>query len=113
MDHYRQEILESIARNPDFSAADRIKAWNIVCELEAADLRLLDNCMALVARSSALPVRNVLMLKQSQQQEQQREEGGGEGGEVPDDIEIEDHDDEDDDDDEEEEEMYTKQTSAR
>ena len=58
MDHHRQEILANIARNPNTPFKDRMAAWHIICELEAADLRLLNNCIEMVSRRSALSHRN-------------------------------------------------------
>jgi hypothetical protein len=55
MAHYRQEILTSIARNPNAPFKDRMAAWHIICELEAAELRLRDSAPEMVARRSALP----------------------------------------------------------
>lgn len=73
LDHHRQEILSNIARNPNASFADQLKAWNLVCELAAADLRLLNETAAMVARSSALPVRRVMMLKKKEGEEEEQE----------------------------------------
>ena len=66
MTHYRQEIMENIARNQEASFKDRLLAWNLICELEAADLRLMDNAVELVARrSSNLSNNNRLVVKGS------------------------------------------------
>ena len=63
MAHHRQEILENIARNPNAPFKDRMAAWHIICELEAADLRLLDCAPEMVARRSALPKTSSLIVK--------------------------------------------------
>lgn len=63
MAHHRQEILENIARNPNAPFKDRMAAWHIICELEAADLRLLEYAPEMVARRSALPKTSSLVLK--------------------------------------------------
>jgi hypothetical protein len=58
LDHHRQEILANIARNPNAPFKDRIAAWHLICELEAADLRIREETPAMVARWSALPKNN-------------------------------------------------------
>jgi hypothetical protein len=63
MAHHRQEILENIARNPNAPFKDRMAAWHIICELEAADLRLLEYAPEMVARRSALPKTSTLVVK--------------------------------------------------
>src|SRR5215210_8090278 len=66
MTHYRQEIMENIARNQEASFKDRLLAWNLICELEAADLRLMYNAVDLVARRSPnLSNNNHLVVKGS------------------------------------------------
>lgn len=71
---YRQEILERICRNPQVPPIVQLKGFHLVAELEAADLRLLDNCIALVARSSPLPeIRRVLLLKQQEEKKEKEE----------------------------------------
>ena len=47
MTHYRQEITENIARNKNAPFKDQLAAWHLICELEAADLRLLNNAVLL------------------------------------------------------------------
>jgi hypothetical protein len=64
MDHHRHEILANIARNPKASFADKIKAWHLICELEAADLRIREETAARVARTSTLSVKRAMMLKE-------------------------------------------------
>lgn len=85
MDHHRQEILETIAHNPDTSAKDKIAAWHIICELEAADLRLTESSVEMVARRSALSYKNnplvakgsnvvnLKLLKEEEEEEEQEE----------------------------------------
>src|SRR5215213_3374605 len=66
MTHYRQEIIENIARNKDAPFKDRLAAWHLICELEAADIRLMDNSVELVRRRSAdLSKKNHLVPKGS------------------------------------------------
>src|SRR5687768_9595496 len=50
IDHHRQEILQNIARNPKAPFPERLKAWNLICELEAADLRIRSETAPVVAR---------------------------------------------------------------
>jgi DNA-binding CsgD family transcriptional regulator len=66
MAHYRQEITENIARNKNASFKDQLAAWHLICELEAADLRLMDNAVEMVRRRSAvLSNNNHLVVKGS------------------------------------------------
>ncbi len=74
LDHHRQEILANIARNPNASFADQIKAWHLICELEAADLRILQNTPALVSRQSELSIRRILMLNNKKVEQEEEEE---------------------------------------
>jgi hypothetical protein len=53
MIHYKQEILANICHNKEAPFKDQLAGWHLVCELEAALLRLLDNAVELVARRSA------------------------------------------------------------
>lgn len=78
LESHKQEILRKIARNPKAPFKDQLKAWNLICELEAADLRILDETLAMVVRSSALPVQRVLMLKKKQQEEEKEFQFGDE-----------------------------------
>jgi DNA-binding CsgD family transcriptional regulator len=71
LESHKQEILSNIARNPKAPFKDRLKAWNLICELEAADLRVLDETLAMVVRSSALPVKRVLMSKKGEEEEEE------------------------------------------
>jgi hypothetical protein len=64
MAHYRQEILANIARNPNAPFKDRMAAWHIICELEAAELRLRDSAPEMVARRSALPKTSHLLVRE-------------------------------------------------
>lgn len=73
LDHHRQEILANIARNPNALFADQIKAWHLICELEAADLRILQNTPAQVSRQSELAVRRILMLNKKSEEEKEEE----------------------------------------
>lgn len=50
---------------------DQLKAWNLICEPEAADLRNLDETIAMVVRSSALPVKRVLVSKKGEEEEEE------------------------------------------
>lgn len=70
MDHHRQEILANIARNSKASFADKIKAWHLICELQAADLRIREETAARVARTSALSVKRAMMLKEEKEEEE-------------------------------------------
>jgi transcriptional regulator with XRE-family HTH domain len=74
MDHHRQEILETIARNSEASFMEKIKAWHLICELEAADLRIRNETAPLVARRSASQVRRAMMLKEEEQVKEWKEE---------------------------------------
>jgi DNA-binding CsgD family transcriptional regulator len=67
LENHKQEILASIARNQKAPFKDQLKAWNLICELEAADLRILEETLAMVVRSSALPVKQVLTLKKKEE----------------------------------------------
>jgi hypothetical protein len=58
MTHYRQEITENIARNKNAPFKDQLAAWHLICELEAADLRLMDNAIEIVRRRSAVLSNN-------------------------------------------------------
>jgi hypothetical protein len=69
LESHKQEILTNIARNPKAPYKDQLKAWNLICELEAADLRILEETLAMVVRSSALPVKRVLTLKKKEEEE--------------------------------------------
>jgi hypothetical protein len=71
LDHHRQEILANIARNPKATFMEQIKAWHLVCELEAADLRILQNTPALVSRQSELSVKQLLMLNNNKKEEEE------------------------------------------
>jgi hypothetical protein len=64
MNNYRNEILASIARNADAPFKDRMAAWNIICELDAAILRLEDGAPEMVARRTALAHNSSLVLRQ-------------------------------------------------
>ena len=68
LDSHRQEILENIARNPAVAYSDKLRAWNLVCELSAATLRLRHEIISYVARRNggSLPVMKqaALMLLQ-------------------------------------------------
>lgn len=70
MDHHRQEILQNIARNPKAPLRDRLKAWHLICELEAADLRIRNETAPMVARRSALQVKRAMMLKKEDEEEE-------------------------------------------
>ena len=78
LESHKQEILSNIARNPKAPFKDRLKAWNLICELEAADLRILEETLAMVVRRSKLPVQRVLMLKKKQQEEEKEFQFGDE-----------------------------------
>lgn len=62
LDHHRQEIMTNIARNPNAPFKDRMAAWHIICELEAAELRLRQSAPEMVSRWSALPKNNHLVV---------------------------------------------------
>jgi hypothetical protein len=62
---HKQEIIANIARNPKASFNDRMAAWHIICELEAADLRMWQQNPAMLARRTALPKNNHLVAKGS------------------------------------------------
>jgi uncharacterized protein (UPF0147 family) len=74
MDHHRQEILQNIARNPKVPFRDRLKAWNLICELEAADLRIRNETAPMVARRSASEVKRAMMVKRKEWEEEQENE---------------------------------------
>jgi hypothetical protein len=86
LDHHREEILRTIARNPEASFRDKLSAWNLIAELEAADLRLWNSAPEVVARLTGLPrnsnrlvakgstVVNLKLIGGGQQQQQQKEE---------------------------------------
>lgn len=78
LESHKQEILSNIARNPKAPFKDQLKAWNLICELEAADLRVLDETLAMVVRRSTLPVQRMLMLKKKQQEEEKEFQFGDE-----------------------------------
>lgn len=73
LESHKQEILTNVARNPKAPFKDQLKAWNLICELEAADLRVLDETLAMLVRSSALPVKRVLMSKKGEEEEEEEE----------------------------------------
>ena len=73
LESHKQEILSNIARNPKAPFKDRLKAWNLICELEAADLRILDETLAMAVRRSPLPMQRVLMLNKKQQPAEEKE----------------------------------------
>lgn len=62
LSHYRQEILQNIARNPKAPFADKIRAWHLIYELEAADLRIRFETVPSVLRKCAPQVKRVIML---------------------------------------------------
>lgn len=70
LDNHRQEILQNIARNPTASFTDRIRAWHLICELEASELRIRFETVPSVIRSCTPQVRRVMMLGGKQQQQQ-------------------------------------------
>lgn len=53
---HRQEILANIARNPSATFTEQLKAWNLICELEAAELRLREETPAMVTRRLPIEV---------------------------------------------------------
>ena len=63
MSNYRQEIIADIARNPQAPFKDRVAAWNLICEIEAAGLRLLEYAPEMAARRSALPKSSSLIVE--------------------------------------------------
>jgi hypothetical protein len=82
---HRQEILNNIIRNPKSSDADKLRAWNIVCELEAADFRMKFETPAAILRQAFLPeserrssydTNNMLILKKEEEEEQDLGGGG-------------------------------------
>jgi hypothetical protein len=73
-------MMLSIWRNSNAPFKDQLDAWNLVLEIGAADLRLRDEAAARVARTSALPVRRALILKEKEEEEE--EDGGEEFEEV-------------------------------
>ncbi len=68
LDAHRQEILQNIARNSNASFTDQIKAWNLICELEAADLRILHEAAPMLSRRSALPVKRAMMMSKEEEE---------------------------------------------
>lgn len=57
---------------------EQIKAWHLICELEAADLRILQNTPAQVSRHSEMAVKRILMLNNNNNNnntENKKEEG--------------------------------------
>jgi uncharacterized protein (UPF0147 family) len=69
LNHYRQEILQNIARNPKAPFADKIRAWHLICELEAADLRIRFETVPSVLRKCAPQVKRAMMLKEDEVEE--------------------------------------------
>jgi len=76
LESHKQEILTNVARNPKAPFKDQLKAWNLICELEAADLRILDETLAMVVRSSALPVKRLMMLNEKEKEKEAQESEG-------------------------------------
>jgi hypothetical protein len=66
MAHHKQEIIENIARNQNAPFKDRLAAWHLICELEAADLRFMDRAVEIEKRRSpVLSNHNHLVAKGS------------------------------------------------
>jgi hypothetical protein len=62
MNNYRNEILTTVARNPEAPFRDKMAAWNIICELDAAILRMEDYAPEMIARRTALAKNSSLLL---------------------------------------------------
>jgi len=86
MDHHRQEILQNIARNPKAPFRDRLKAWHLICELEAADLRIRNETATMVARRSVPQVKRAMMLKKEEEEVKEWEGKEEENEKVPTEI---------------------------
>jgi hypothetical protein len=71
LQNHKQEILQNIARNPKTPFADQIKAWHLICELEAADMRLVFETVPSVTRSSISEVRRAIISRRSKEEEEE------------------------------------------